>query len=643
MLGVSLSEVLDGVDALGVCVVGTDLAGTIVYWNDSSADLFGWSAEQVLGTSAADLIRFGISQADAASVLLTRDGLPWSGAADVVTARGDSIHVQLSTTMAGARGGLVVSLARPAVESTEAGRPLPAFYDRLTGLPNRESLAEQLVRSAEQHDRHGAPIAVLLVDVDRFKLVNDNRGHSVGDRLLVAVADRLSATCRPSDTVARFGDDEFVVLCPDTNADQARHLSEVICRAFEQACVVDGAQIAISISIGVASTDEDLAADLLQAAERALHYAKARGRGRVEVHDRKMRRSTEGRLQILTDLRAAIDADDLALHYQPIVAGDGRVASVEALLRWNHPRHGAVSPADIIALAENNGLMSRLGRWILNRACSDIARSAEAAAAGLTVAVNLSARQMSDPNIITTVQRALRHSRLPAERLVLEVTETSVVANPETASKHLHALKGLGVRLALDDFGTGYSSLDYVRRFPVDTIKIDRSFIAGMTSSTEDFAIVASLTNLAATVGLEVIAEGVETDIQAESLRRLGCTYTQGFLWSPAVAITDLGALLVPGALHRTIRAHRRQPPGVSTQSSLLDYENNSRIFGLHRAGASPNTIAAALNADGRRTPQGTRWHANTVARVLTGNACLTFVPTEDEPQDHYEDTRGAS
>jgi EAL domain-containing protein (putative c-di-GMP-specific phosphodiesterase class I) len=258
--------------------------------------------------------------------------------------------------------------------------------------------------------------------------------------------------------------------------------------------------------------------------------------------------------------------------------------------------------------------MPALGAWILERACTDIARSPDPAVRALHVAVNLSTRQLADPAIVETVRGALARTGLPAGRLVLEVTETSVIANPEATSRQLHALKQLGVRLALDDFGTGYSSLVYVRRFPVDIIKIDRTFITGMTHNSDDCAIVASLISLAGAVGLEVVAEGVETADQADLLRRLGCTYAQGYLWSRAVPITELARLVRPGVLRGWAQEQRAGWP-----SPTLGSHSRGRILAMHRTGASPNTIAAALNSDGERTPQGARWHATTVARVILG------------------------
>jgi diguanylate cyclase (GGDEF)-like protein len=594
VIDLSATEVLGGLESLGVSVLVTNADGTILAWNDSSSALLGRSAADVLGHQVADVMPMDLRE---------------SGLYDIVGRSGDRMRIQVLAVPAGPNRDLVLSLAIPA-DGDASVAPSGDMNDRLTDLRNRAYLTGRL----SQWRSAGQPIAVLFLDIDHFKLVNDNRGHATGDRLLKAIAGRLTSTCRADDLVARLGDDEFVVVRRDADVAQARRLAGDICRMLDDPFAVGDAPVAVSVSIGVATTEDVEAGDLLQAAERALHYAKAAGRGRVEVHDASMRCSTKGRLQLLADLRQAIKTDSLALHYQPTVHTNGRVVGVEALLRWSHPRLGAIPPSDIIPLAEDNGLMPALGEWILRRACSDIAQSRDPAIASLHVAVNLSTRQLADPGIVDTVRRALDQARLPAERLVLEVTETSVIANPETTTRQLQALKALGVRLALDDFGTGYSSLVHVRRFPIDIIKIDRAFIAGMTTNSDDCAIVASLTSLAGAVGLEVVAEGVETPAQADLLRRLGCTYTQGYLWSPAVPVSELAAIVQRGFVRGPADGSR----SVGTSSSPgRTSDRSGRILAMYRSGASPNTIAAALNSEGERTPLGARWHATTVARAI--------------------------
>lgn len=486
-----------------------------------------------------------------------------------------------------------------------------ALYDRLTGLPNRALLTDRLHMAAEQRLHEGRHIAVLFCDVDRFKLVNDNRGHDAGDRLLRHVADRLQALVRPGDTVARFGGDEFVVVCPDIDATVARQLAVEVCAAVAAPFEVDDAPIAVSMSVGIATTEDVRADELLQAADRALYFAKDRGRGRVAVHDELMRQSSQGRLQLVTDLRRAIDERGLRLHYQPIVHASGSPFAVEALLRWPHPQRGQIPPLDVIALAESNGLMRALGAWTIRQACIDMAGCPAGGGSPLRVGVNVSAAELRETDIVAVVESALRDSGLPPDRLTLEVTETAVVTDLSVTRPVLQGLKNLGIRLALDDFGTGYSSLTYLREFPVDAIKIDRSFVDGMVDDSDDLAIVASLVSLAAAVNVDVIAEGVETEEQAATLRRLGCTAAQGYLWSPAVPLEEL-----PAALRRINAPHgsrQRRPRGVDVDEAV-----RARVLALHRSGASPTTIAAALNAGGLLTAAGTRWHRNTVARIIT-------------------------
>ncbi|MDX6216325.1 MAG: hypothetical protein QOG99_1909, partial [Frankiales bacterium] len=432
-------DVLVGLDALGVSVIVTDLNGTILVWSDSSAALFGWSSDQVLGRQASEVTQGGLRPWEVGRVVLTAAGQPWSGESDVLCENNETVRVRISASLVGHSPQLVVCLA---------SRVDRSGGDPLTGLATRSQLMGLLEALPP------GPAAVLFVDIDSFRLVNDNRGHAAGDALLIAVAERLRTTCRAGDTAARFGDDEFVLLCPGANAGQACRLAEDIQRTFEEPLDSMAGPIPVSVSIGIATTDEVVASELVQSAGRALTHAKSGGRGGVELHDRTMRGSTAGRLQLLTDLRAAIKDGALAVHYQPVVHTDGRFVGVEALLRWTHPLHGEVAPSHLIPLAEANGLMPALGAWILDRACSDIAHHADPVVSGLRVAVNLSTRQLADPTIVQTVSAALNRSGLPADRLVLEVTETSVIADPETTSTQLQALKALGVMLALDDFGT---------------------------------------------------------------------------------------------------------------------------------------------------------------------------------------------
>jgi diguanylate cyclase (GGDEF)-like protein/PAS domain S-box-containing protein len=497
-----------------------------------------------------------------------------------------------------------------------------ALYDSLTSLPNRALLFDRLQRLQVDAERTGDDLAVLFCDIDRFAEVNQARGHAVADELLRALADRLHNTVRESDTVARFGGDEFVILCPGTDSLRARDLATDICMAAQAPFDIAGERIYVSVSVGVAATPASDRDDLLGAAANARSHAQELGRARVEVHDATTQTGSEDRLRMLVDLQDALERDELAMYYQPIVRlNDGKPTGVEALMRWNHRVLGPTSPAKFIPVAEDGGLMPRLGAWSLRRSCAEAMQAPYPEADLWYLAVNMSTCQLADGAVLDVVRGALEDTGFPAHRLLLEVTETAVVTDSTQAISTLRAIRDLGVRIAIDDFGTGYSSLSYLRQFPVDTIKIDRSFVSGMTTDTDDLAVVASIVSLAAAVGVQAVAEGVETEDQADALRRLGCPLAQGFLWSPAVPASDLTETLSAIARRRgqssdakgTARERRpRKPRSPSADEAVV-----ARIIALHQSGASLTTIAAALNADNLTTERGLRWHRSSVARVI--------------------------
>ena len=496
-----------------------------------------------------------------------------------------------------------------------------SLYDSLTSLPNRALLFDRLQRLQLDAGRTGEDIAVLFCDIDRFADVNQARGHAVGDELLAALADRLQKAVRESDTVARFGGDEFVILCPDTDSLRARDLATDICAVAQAPFDIAGERIYVSVSVGVAATPASDRGDLLGAAASARSQAQELGRARIEVHDVTVQTSTDDRIRMLADLQEALEHDELAMYYQPIVRlSDSAPIGVEALMRWNHRELGPMSPAKFIPVAEDGGLMPRLGAWSLQRACAD-AMNSYSGAGEWHLAVNMSTCQLADAAVFEVVRGVLDDTGFPAHRLLLEVTETAVATDSAQAISMLRAIRDLGVRIAIDDFGTGYSSLSNLRQLPVDTIKIDRSFVSGMTTDTDDLAVVASIVSLAAAVGVQAVAEGVETEEQADALRRLGCPLAQGFLWSPAVHVSDLMDTLMAIA-----RGRRRSPDAQGStdgrrprelRSPAADEAVVARIIALHQGGASLTTIAAALNADNLTTERGLRWHRSSVARVI--------------------------
>jgi diguanylate cyclase (GGDEF)-like protein len=407
-----------------------------------------------------------------------------------------------------------------------------ANHDPLTGLPNRSLVLDRLDQGLARSARTGGRVTVLFADLDRFKVVNDSFGHSAGDGVLLGVSERLRAAVRPHDTVGRLAGDEFVVVCEDLTDREALDVAERVAAAVSEPIMLGGRETVITASIGIAHAEPGTRAeDMLRNSDVAMYGAKERGRSRIELFDAEMRRSMIDRLEMERSLREAIAAGELRLDYQPIVSFDNwRVSSAEALVRWDHPERGVVHPAEFIPLAEDSGLILPLGRWVLTEACRQLAVWRANGRPDLRVTVNLSARQFADPELIDTVAEALARADLPADALWLEITESVLMEEAEITANTLQALKRLGVHLAVDDFGTGYSSLSYLKRFPVDLLKIDRSFIHGLGTDPEDGAIVLAIVSLAQALRLEVVAEGVEHFHQLEALHSLGCDAIQGFL-----------------------------------------------------------------------------------------------------------------
>jgi diguanylate cyclase (GGDEF)-like protein len=485
----------------------------------------------------------------------------------------------------------------------------------LTGLPNRLLLLDRLGQSLADSIRPRTVAAVAFLDLDHFKRINDSLGHSVGDQLLGQVAGRLSAGLRASDTLSRFSGDEFVVLWPDIEStDQARALGERLAQALEQPFDLDGTSVSVSASIGIAVGEPtQTVEEIVAAADAAMYDAKRRGGARVRVFSHELRPNVDDMLATEGALRLALTRSELVLHYQPVIElNTGRPVGVEALARWQHPERGLIPPFHFIPIAESSGLIGPLGRWALEQACSDAAGFA-GLAADLDVAVNLSVRQLTQPDVVTHVRDALARSGLAPHRLVLEVTESAVMEDTESAAAALDALADLGVRIAVDDFGTGYSSLLYLRRYPITILKLDRAFVSGIDRSRDDEAICRSVISLAHEVNATSIAEGVETVEQYAALRGFGCQQAQGYLWSPAVPLADLDdALLACRAV--SIPAPRRKQ---RRSSAALDPSVATRIATLHASGASLHTIAADLNRVESRHPAGGRWTANAVARYI--------------------------
>ncbi|MCU1400670.1 MAG: diguanylate cyclase/phosphodiesterase with sensor(s) [Acidimicrobiales bacterium] len=411
-----------------------------------------------------------------------------------------------------------------------------ALYDSLTGLPNRTLLSDRLAHSLRGTRRCGADLAVLFLDIDQFKVVNDSFGHGTGDALLQTAATRISDAIRPGDTVARFGGDEFVVVCENVSIGETELIAARILDQLAQPWCVDGQELRIRASVGIVIADEHSTPEsLVRDSDAAMYRAKERGRGCIELFDETLRVRSERRMSMAAALHRALEHQELSLVYQPVVdLRTGEMLSAEALLRWNHPERGPIMPAEFIPLAEETGLIVPIGAWVLDQACHQLAawhcmESRAGRARQLSIAVNLSIRQLADSDVVDLVEGVLGRTGVRAEHLCLELTESLFMEDVEFFDCTLGRLKAIGVGLAIDDFGTGYSSLSYLKRFPVDAVKVDRAFVDGLGSDPHDTALVAAIVAMAGALELTVTAEGVETFEQLHGLRELGVPRAQGF------------------------------------------------------------------------------------------------------------------
>ena len=541
---------------------------TVTSWNAAAEQLLGWTATEMLGQPITgvwlpeqrevDEPMFerafaGEVITDFETVRLHRDGTPVAVALTWSPIKDDCGRVSG-----------VAAMARDITQRKQLEEQLvrQALHDSLTGLPNRALFGDRLRHALARGRRPGTTVAVLFIDLDGFKDVNDSLGHDAGDELLRIAGLRLQGHARAGDTVARLGGDEFGVLLEDTTAAGAVRMAEVLLGGLATPVVLRDRDLTPTASIGIAIAAGEDADTLLRNADTAMYAAKRQGKGRYAIFEPAMHATVVERLDLAADLGRAVQQGQLHVCYQPeIHLRSGRIVGLEALLRWQHPIRGLIPPDQFIPLAEETGLVVPIGRWVLGEACRQAKAWQERwpATPPLAMAVNLSARQLQQPAVVDEVRAALAAADLDPHSLVLEITETAVMEELEAAVAILTQFRQLGVRLALDDFGTGYSSLSYLQRLPVDILKIDRAFVSGVAGSTEESALARAIVKLAETLGLETVAEGIETAEQLRALRELGCQIGQGYYFARPLGPAAVDALLErdhPGVHTLTTPAH---------------------------------------------------------------------------------------
>jgi diguanylate cyclase (GGDEF)-like protein/PAS domain S-box-containing protein len=549
-------------NSIGDAVVSIDISGQITYLNGIAEGLTGWRKDEALGHPLDEIFQILDSKTRARAanpmVLAIRENRTVTLAPNCVLIRRDGVEAAIedSTSPIHDRRGKVTG-AVMVFHDVSAARAMAlkmsylTQHDSLTELPNRVLMNDRLVEALVLSQRHRRKLAVLFVDLDRFKHINDSLGHVVGDRLLQSTATRLATCVRSSDTVSRQGGDEFVILLWEVrHAQDAALAAENILRALRRPHRVDHHELHITASIGIVTYPDDGvdAETLLNRADIAMYHAKESGRDNYQFFKPSMNEGAIERQAVEGDLRQALERQELLLCYQPTInLLTGAIIGVEALLRWRHPRRGLLPPAQFIAIAEESGLIVPIGRWVLREACRQARAWRVAGLPSVCIAVNISSVELRAPSFTSAVRAILAETRLEPRYLELELTETFLMQDSSSTADVLNELKDIGVRLALDDFGTGYSSLTYLKRFPIDALKIDRSFIHDLTTDADDASIVTAVIGMGDNLHMRVVAEGVETREQLEMLRRHGCHQAQGFYLCRPVSALEFGHLLQQG------------------------------------------------------------------------------------------------
>ena len=608
-------------DSTRDALVLVDHSGRITHLNHRAEEMFGYGAGAAAGEEVEVLLPERVRGRHRSLLLsyLRDPRVRHLSGGHLVGRRRDGAEFPVEVTLSPIGSGDDVIVAATVVDPTElsgeAAVAYAATHDPLTGLANRSLLMDRLAQALARTSRNRETVAVLFLDLDRFKMINDTRGHSVGDQLLKVVADRLRTTVRAHDTLARFGGDEFVVMAEGFSSPaEPELLARRLAEAFEEPFVLDEMVVAVKASIGVATGGFGGRAEaLLRDADTAMYRAKENVHGPYVMFEDEMRAGLSQRVEVEVALRRGLERYELDVHYQPVIdLTDGVVTGVEALARWNHPDRGLLSPDQFIPVAEDTGLIVPLGMMVLAVACRDAVEWGHdhPGQPPLSVAVNISAQQLVRPEFVAGVHEILAHSELPPGQLCLELTESRLLSAVGPGLPTLRGLKDLGVQFAVDDFGTGYSPLTYLRTLPVDVLKIDRSFVAGFSSKGDaagDRAIVRSVIDLANAFGLTTIAEGVETEAQLGALNALGCAQGQGYYWSRPVPFRDLVGWMERSARLRQPAggrvAHPGEPPGEPVgQISVLLVDDDARLRAVLSGliEEEPNAAVVGDAADGR-------------------------------------------
>jgi diguanylate cyclase (GGDEF)-like protein/PAS domain S-box-containing protein len=545
-----------------VTVVAPD--GKITYVSPSVSRVFGHPHESVLNANLGEFLHPDDELGALAMINRCAKGIAAETEFEARWRHADGTWRHAETIISNLQddssvGGLILNTRdvseRKALQDELAHR---ALHDPLTDLANRSLFKESVERALRRTGRNGRSVAVVFLDVDDFKRVNDSLGHDSGDRMLAMVADRVRVSVRPYDVAARLGGDEFGVLLENADLRVASSVAERILRSMDLPISIDGREISAQGSLGIAvGGPGDDVEDVMRNADVAMYMAKARGKGRYEVFEPGMNASAVERMELAADLRRAVEGRQFILHYQPIVGlSDGTIIGVEALIRWKHPRRGLLAPGEFIDTAEETGLIVPIGRWVLNEACRQLRQWQDRHGdPPLSAAVNVSVKQLQDARFVNDVRSALATTGLDPTSLTLEITETVLMSDTAEVLSRLEELRAVGVRLSLDDFGTGYASLGYLARFPLNVLKVDRSFIQGVGTEQQS-SLTPVMVSIGHSLGLQTIAEGVEDPSQVGHLRELGFDAAQGFLFSRPASADELDRLLAVRRLVRDFTAY---------------------------------------------------------------------------------------